>query len=326
MMRAMSLMESPDGVLSIRSRRCTMTSSTASPFSLFAPPYQELMAIDTDEDFPDDPKTRGGAALVWILEKGHDERHLERIAGRPGGIPLLVMLPKSGTVSRVRSRVLKVLEDARPQAVLPFHPRPEVGELRLLLRAEPEDLAGEVLDYLWWRGLRLRQENRQILRRTVELSAELRTLSALSRGLYISRRALGRRFRRSGIPVPSHWLQFCRLLRACIRLQNRHDSLCRVASSLGYPDGFTLSNQMQRLIGIRPSAVRKRLGWEWVLEAWLYQEWLEGGLDIWLRGFPERHDPPDLDSPARAKTKPQPPEAVRERTGSKHPRVRKRAM
>ncbi len=303
-----------------------MTSSAAAAFSLFAPPYQELMAIDTDEAFPEDPRVRGGAALVWSLGCGYDERHLERIAGRPGGLPLLVMLPRSGTVSKVRSRVLEVLEDARPQAILPFHPKPEVGELRLLLCWDPEDLAGEVLDYLWWRGLRLDQENRRIIRRTVELSAELRTLSALSRGVYLSRRALGRRFRRSGIPVPSHWLQFCRLLRATLRLQNGQEPLSSIAASLGYPDGFTLSNQMHRLIGVRPSVVRHRLGWEWVAEAWLYKEWLEGGLEIRLEGFPDRPDPPDPETPGRATRRGKPSRLAPNHGGSDRANAGRRDM
>lgn len=269
-----------------------MSATPAAAFQLLAPPYRELLALDEDEEFPDDPRVFGGAALVWSLERGHSERHLQRISGRPGGLPLMVLLPPAGTVAGVRTKVLAVLEEARPQAILPHHPRPDVRELRLLLRSRPDDLAGEVMEYLWWRGLRLEQETRRIIRRTVDLSRELSTLTALSRGVYMSRRAIGRRFRKEGIPVPSHWLQFCRLLRATIKLQNRGDSLARVAAALGYPDGFTLSSQMMRLVGVRPSAVRSRLGWEWFLEAWLYREWTQGGLEVELNGFAGSGDVP----------------------------------
>jgi AraC-like DNA-binding protein len=128
-----------------------------------------------------------------------------------------------------------------------------------------------------WRGVSLDPDTRHIVRRTLELSCELRTVSALSRSLYLSRRALGRRFLDRGIPVPSHWLHFGRVLRACLKLQAATSNLFDVACDLGYPDGFALSNQMHRLLGIRPSVARDHLGWEWVLEAWLRREAETGG-------------------------------------------------
>ncbi|MDX1495510.1 MAG: hypothetical protein R3253_15690, partial [Longimicrobiales bacterium] len=88
----------------------------------------------------------------------------------------------------------------------------------------------------------------------------------------------GRRLMTRGLPVPSHWLQMGRLLRLSSRLQNSEESIASIAYDAGYPDGFSLSNQMQRLIGYRPSQVRDYLGWEWVLEAWLRKEAEEGGL------------------------------------------------
>ena len=39
-----------------------------------------------------------------------------------------------------------------------------------------------------------------------------------------------------------------------------------------------MSNQMQRLIGYRPSMVRESLGWEWLFESWLRREAESGGL------------------------------------------------
>jgi AraC-like DNA-binding protein len=105
-------------------------------------------------------------------------------------------------------------------------------------------------------------------------------VAGLSRALYLSRRALGRRFVSRRLPVPSHWLQFSRLLRATIQLQRRRHTLEAVAMGLGYPDGFSLSNQMTRLTGVRPSMARERLGWEWLMEAWLGLERDNGTVDI----------------------------------------------
>ena len=81
-----------------------------------------------------------------------------------------------------------------------------------------------------------------------------------------------------GLPVPSHWLQLSRMLRLAFRLQNSDATVFSIAYESGYPDGFSVSNQMHRLIGYRPSQVREFLGWEWILEAWLRKEAESGGL------------------------------------------------
>jgi hypothetical protein len=52
-----------------------------------------------------------------------------------------------------------------------------------------------------------------------------------------------------------------------------------IALRASYPDGFTMSNQMKRLLGVRPSDVRERLGWEWVVESWIRGEIERGGID-----------------------------------------------
>jgi len=256
-------------------------------FSLFAPPYAEFLPMDAGEGFASRPEVMRGVALLWCMERGHSGEELGVAATRPAGVPLMVILPPSTIVRRLKDRVLEIVEEARPQSILPYHPAPDPEEMCHLLRREPEGLAGELLDFLVWRGLRLDQETRRIVRRIAELSCEIRTLTALQRGVYLSRRALGRRFRDRGLPVPSHWLQFCRILRAAIKLQNSEAPLHQIARALGYPDGFTLSNQMDRLVGIRPSLARERLGWEWVAEAWLQLEWKSGGLEVPLRGLAE---------------------------------------
>jgi AraC-like DNA-binding protein len=271
-----------------------MARESLPPFSLFAPPYRDFLPIDLSDAFPEDPKILWGTALVWNMDGGRAEEDvLGRVAGRPAGVSLMVILPPAERLAVVRDRVLAMTEEARPQTVLPFHPRPAPEDMAHLLRREPSHLPEDVTDFLLWRGVPLDQETRWIVRRTVELAAELRTLGALARGVYLSRRALGRRFQRLGLPVPSHWLQFSRLLRATVRLQNSRASLLEVALSLGYPDGFTLSNQMDRLVGVRPTEARERLGWEWFVEAWLQHEWAKGGLKIRLPRMPDHYEQRD---------------------------------
>jgi len=264
-------------------------------FTLLAPPYSTLLPLDNEEEFPDHPRGFRGAALVWNLEPGGTEAELERAAERPGGLPLMILLPPSTRIPRLRARMMELVEETRPHAILPHHPAPDAEELRFLLAHGSGSMGSDVLDYLKWRGLRLDQETRQVLGRIAVLSEEVRTLGAVARGLYMSRRALGRRFHDRGLPAPSRWLQIYRQLRAAQMLQSSDRSLGEIARCLGYPDEFTLSNQMDRMVGVRPSLVRERLGWEWFFESWLRREWDSGSLQHRLRGFPPAPTVPDRD-------------------------------
>ncbi len=143
-------------------------------------------------------------------------------------------------------------------------------------------------------------DTRRLLRKTLELSGELRTVSGLSRGLYMSRRALGRRFMSRGLPVPSHWLHFGRVLRASIRMQDPSANLFAIGRDLGYPDGFALSNQMKRLTGLRPSIMRECFGWEWIVESWLHREAVSGSLSPTLRNTLFQSPEKDFASPQEA--------------------------
>ena len=243
--------------------------------SLFAPPYHRLEAMRWDDPRftrPSDP----GTGLVWQLRLGSWSRVFEVVRRRPPGIALIVILPSSVDLDSA-PELLRVVEACRPHSILPFHREPHVEDLSQLLRREPEDLSVEIMDYLQWRGIHVDIEVRQLIRRTIDLSSELRSITALSRSLYLSRRALGRRFLTNGLPVPSHWLHFGRVLRAALKLQGSNATLAEAAGRFGYPDGFALSNQMHRLVGVRPSDARRYLGWDWLVEAWIRTEAVSGG-------------------------------------------------
>jgi AraC-like DNA-binding protein len=220
---------------------------------------------------------RPGSAIVWQLERGIRAQDLQSVEGRPGGVSLILVLPRTSDLLNDPS-IWELVSRVRPQAILPFHNRPVESDLAQVLRKPPEDMPVSVTDYLRWRGIRVDADTTRLLRRTLELSGEINSVTALSRGLYLSRRALGRRFSSRGLPVPSHWLQFGRVLRFALRLQNCSQSIYSVACDLGYPDGFAASNQMHRLVGFRPTDARTFLGWEWILEAWLRREAESGGL------------------------------------------------
>jgi AraC-like DNA-binding protein len=250
---------------------------TATPLSLLSPPYRTLHAVAGGARQLKLEGRRPGCALVWDMAVGARQQDVGVARGRPGGLPLLVILPPTEDLSRDATFV-HILEEARPQGILPHHGTPSAEDLACVLRQPPEDLGSEVAEYLRWRGIPLDRETSRLVRKIVALSTDLRSVSGLARALYLSRRALGRRFLSRGLPVPSHWLHFSRLLRVTIRLQNSEDSVLSVGYELGYPDGFSLSNQMVRLTGHRPSEARMYLGWEWLLEAWLRQEAETGGL------------------------------------------------
>lgn len=244
---------------------------------LLAHPYDRLERLDAGRSTLKQAGRMPGSAIVWRLDPdgyGDVRRLVER---RPGGLALIVVLPDASRIE-ADPHLVHSVQRCRPHGMLPNLDGVEPDDVAGVLRRPPLDLAVEVTDYLSWRGLAVDRDTTRLIRRIMELSSELRSITALSRSMYLSRRALGRRLMTRGLPVPSHWLQLGRILRLSTRLQNSDSTISSVAYESGYPDGFSLSNQMQRLIGFRPSQVRRYLGWEWILEAWLRREAEEGGL------------------------------------------------
>ena len=144
----------------------------------------------------------------------------------------IVILPATVDLDS-EPQLLRVVEACRLHSILPFHHEPHVDDLTALLRREPEDLSVEIMDYLQWRDINVDIEVRRLIRKTIDLSSELRSVTALARSLYLSRRALGRRFLTNGLPVPSHWLHFGRVLRASLILQSSGMTLAEAASRFG---------------------------------------------------------------------------------------------
>lgn len=251
-----------------------MTSPT---LSILAHPYRELRPLTRDRAQLKEAARLPGSALVWRMEAERRPGVQSLVENRPGGLALIAVLPRATAVER-DPELVRAVNRTRPHGLLPHHTEPHPSDLAAVLSRPPLDLSAEITDYLAWRGLVVDRDTARLLRRIVELSADLKTVTALARGLYMSRRALGRRLMTRGLPVPSHWLQIARILRVAVRLQNSNASIVTLAYGAGYPDGFSMSNQIHRLIGYRPSQLREYRGWEWIFETWLRAEAEAGGL------------------------------------------------
>lgn len=236
---------------------------------LIQPPYERF---DSRNDLPLTGAVPRGAAVVWWLMNGdRQSREFDSLRGRPPDLPLIVLLPPPSEVRRTLP-LLRMLPILRPKSVLPGMSLGTPEAVRRALATPPPSLADAVCRHLWERGLIPTQTAGAEIRRIFELAPHVNSISKLARRMYTSRRTLGRHFARLGLPVPSHWLQFARLLHVSIHLQTDPTAIFRIAARAGYPDGFTLSNQMKRLVGCRPTEVRTCLGWEWIVEAWIARE------------------------------------------------------
>ncbi len=238
--------------------------------TLLTPAYE----VHTPIDFswrPDTEPPRGHALAWWLGATENicaESRWLER---RPAGVPLFIILPRPAAVVALR-QYLDLLPAAHPRAVLPEGELANPRTLARLLATPPLDLSASVTEYLHTRGAVVDTNALEEIRLIFRLAPQVNSLSKLTRKLYMSRRTLGRHFEVQHLPVPSHWLQFARLLHVSIHLQHTQRSAGSVASMFGYPDAFTMSNQMKRLVGCRPTDVKSCLGWEWIVESWLRRE------------------------------------------------------
>ena len=234
--------------------------------SVFAPPYDVLRPCTIESPY----ESERGRALVWHLHDAATQRaQFHWLLRRPERVPLFVVLPPADAIQPILP-IIPQLKDLHARGVLPNGPVHGVEPIRMLLRHAPRDLPAVMVSYFTRRGLLTDSKTRSLVHKIFELATSITSIAGLSRRLYTSRRTLGRFFEARGLPVPSHWLQFARLLYVATKLQaNDETPVFRIATQLGYPDGFTMSNQMKRLVGCRPTDVRENLGYEWFVEEWL---------------------------------------------------------
>jgi AraC-like DNA-binding protein len=239
------------------------------------PPFRSAFPVAHALTLRNEP-SHAGSVVVWVMSTKIPDEVFSAVRHRAGGVALVVILPPAEHLLR-RELLYRMVQSCHPSVVLPFHDTFEVDDLVLLLREPVEPLGGTVTDYLTWRGLTIDPDTRRIVARALNGALNAASVADLARGMYLSRRALGRRFFTAGLPAPSRWLQIGRVLHASLRLQREATTLQAVARDFHCADGFALSNQMERLTGLRPSEVRRLAGWEWIFERWIGREVHRGG-------------------------------------------------
>ena len=248
-----------------------MTAPPRAGLYLFQPPYRTCDPVDLSWE-PEE--LLPGAAIVWFMAPYKEVyAELDWLRKRPASLPFFVVLPEPEDIAPL-APVLRAIPELGPRGVLPVGGPGTEYALRTLLATSPPSLPDAATEQLTRLGV---VRDRVTYDRVTTIFAgapNISSIDQLARNLCQSRRTLGRFFRERELPVPSHWLQFARLLHVAVHLQNTSLTINRVASRFGYPDGFTMSNSMKRLTGYRPSFVREHLGWEWLVQAWLRKEGL----------------------------------------------------
>ena len=239
---------------------------------LIAPPYDRFHA-PTSLALHDAIGMRGAAYVWWLVDGVEQKPEFDFLLVRPLSVPLVIVLPPPEEITRTLP-LLNQVRRLNARAVLPVGIMDTPRRIRDLLNVPPSPFGASVAQYFVQRGLVRDAGIERTIQRIMEIAPDTRTITQLSKRLYTSRRTLGRQFAAAGLPVPSHWLQFARLLHVALHLQREPHAVFRIAMRLGYADGFTLSNQMKRLIGMRPTELRDYVGWEWIVEAWLTNEGL----------------------------------------------------
>lgn len=235
---------------------------------LFRPPYTRCEPVEPSWS---GESVEPGASLVWFMAPvGEIYPELEWVRSRPAWLPLFVVLPEPEDILPIAG-ILRSVPELNPRGILPSAGQGFTAALRTLLSAPPSELPVAVADHMEAVGF-IENGDRSRVQPIFASAPSIRSIEQLARSMCQSRRTLGRYFRNRGLPVPSHWLQFARLLHVAIQLQNTRTNISRVAARFGYTDGFTMSNSMKRLTGYRPSSVRESLGWEWLVESWIRRE------------------------------------------------------
>ena len=245
-----------------------------------APPYDRFAAVpDTDalawgapvSGEPDagvpPPALADGAVLVVGLASPDDwdaaAALVPRLQARFPAAPVVVRVPGASAPAELGRRAAAL------------HVRAVLGEDESpadRLRWRLTDDAGLEDEVAWWLTLRdpaLPPAVVGLARDIVRLAPRYHEVAPLLAELGHAERTVRTWCGRAGMPGPGKWLAAAHAVRAALRLQTGRAPLLALAVEAGYSDHSSLSRQYVRLFGVRPGAIRRTLGWEWLLDRWL---------------------------------------------------------
>jgi AraC-like DNA-binding protein len=140
----------------------------------------------------------------------------------------------------------------------------------LPLLTAPDNLSGDVLEWLRLRGMRLSPAVSELLCHIVGLAWRYPHLTDLLDTLGEGERTARYRFLRACLQPPRAWHRAARALHWAMRIQAEpHTPLLQLALDAGYSDHSGLCRQLVRTFGYTPGFVRGTLGWEWLLNRWM---------------------------------------------------------
>lgn len=134
---------------------------------------------------------------------------------------------------------------------------------------DSEHLAGDVLAWLPYRGVRLSRFARLVIEEILVGARQHQPLRELLPSLRVGGESKIRdRFREEGLPSPHKWRRLAEALYAVLRVQQQSGSLFTSAVELGYSEGPSLSHQVRGVFGVPPGEIKETIGWECWMDAW----------------------------------------------------------
>ena len=239
------------------------------PPSVFhlAPPYERFEAVpDISALVPEDLQD---ASLLAVGLASPEDTWAEVAALVP---QLRARFPAAPVVLRAGRRAeggdLEWARRAGVRAVV-FEGEPPRPQLRRNL-TDATSLAEDLEQWLPVRLPDLAPGVVQLACGIVRLAPRFSEVGALLGSVGYAERTVRTWLRRAGVPGPGKWLAAAHAVRAALRLQAEEKApLLALAVDCGYSDHSSLSRQSLRLFGVRPGAIRRTLGWEWLVDRWL---------------------------------------------------------
>lgn len=242
------------------------------PMVRLAPPYRDrtpfLPSALASPSPLDDGTILGIRLQTTVTEWSSIEAQLDAMRGAFPSHPVVLL------IDAARSDALEVgIRAARLpfRGVLRDDAAPEAG-LRAELTAW-DRIPEQVVEWLGLRGYRLRPVILELIYHLVRLAPRHAEVGPLLAEIGSAQSTTRFRMRKKGLPAPSRWLAATRALHAALRLQAAPNlSMTDLAHDLGFADHSALSHLVWRAFRVRPRDLRHVLGWEWLLDRWLQQE------------------------------------------------------